>query len=200
MCQGYFLLKNLKNKVMKRFKIIFGISSLMILMLLWSFTTGTVYKTSLGKVSFFSETPTMNIEASSQVLNSIISADNNTLAFTVQNTSFKFKNSFMEEHFNEKYMESDKFPRSTFSGKINEQVDLKKDGVYKVTATGKLNIHGVEQPRTISGDLTISKGKLHLNSVFQVKLVDHKIEVPTLVFEKIAEDIKVTVDSDFTLQ
>ncbi len=185
---------------MKKSKIIFSISSLTIAFIFWSFTTGTVYKTSLGKVSFFSKTPAMNIEASSQVLNSIISPDNNTLAFTIQNTSFKFKNSFMEEHFNEKYMESDKYPRSTFSGKINEQVDLRKDGVYNVTATGKLSIHGVEQPRTISGELTISGSTLHLKSSFNVKLVDHKIEVPTLVFEKIAEEIQITVDSDFALQ
>ena len=165
-----------------------------------SFTTGTVYKTNLGQVSFFSKTSAMDIQATSQVLNSIISPDNNNLAFSVQNTSFKFKNSFMEEHFNEKYMESDKYPRSTFTGKINEAVDLRKDGVYNVTASGKLSIHGVEQPRTIAGELTILKGKLHLKSNFNVKLVDHKIEVPTLVFEKIAEEIKVAVDSDFILQ
>jgi hypothetical protein len=185
---------------MKKSKIIFGIGTVIIVFMLWSFTTGAVYKTNLGKVTFFSETPTMNIEANSQVLNSIINPENNTMAFAVQNTSFRFKNSFMEEHFNEKYMESDKYPRSTFSGKINEPVDLRKNGSYKVSVTGKLNIHGVEQSRTITGDLTITGSKLHLKSIFPVKLVDHKIEVPTLVFEKIAEEISVTVDSDFTLQ
>ena len=169
------------------------------MVILLSYNFGAVFKTSTGKVSFFSETPAMNIEANSQVLNSIINPENNNLAFTVQNTSFRFKNALMEEHFNEKYMESDKYPRSSFSGKINEQIDLRKDGVYKVTSTGKLLIHGVEQVRTISGDLTILKGRLHLKCIFMVKLVDHKIEVPTLVFEKIAEEIKVTVDSDFTL-
>jgi hypothetical protein len=184
---------------MKNFKIIFSISFIVVIMFC-SFRAGTVYKTSLGMVSFFSETPTMNIEAASHVLNSIISPDNNTMAFTVQNTSFKFNNSFMEEHFNEKYMESDKYPRSTFAGKINEKIDLKKDGTYNVSSTGKLTIHGVEQIRTINGELSIVKGKLHLKSTFQVKLTDHKIEVPTLVFEKVAEEIKVTVDSDFVLQ
>ena len=185
---------------MKKNKIIFSIAYFTVLFTLFSFTAGTVYKTNLGKVSFFSKTSAMNIEASSQVLSSIISPDNNNLAFSVQNTSFKFKNSFMEEHFNEKYMESDKYPRSTFSGKINEKIDLRQDGIYNVTTTGNLSIHGVEQPRTIGGELTIAKGKLHLKSNFNIKLVDHKIEVPTLVFEKIAEEIQVTIDSDFTLQ
>jgi hypothetical protein len=190
---------HLKNKLMKKRKIIFSMSAVYAIIVLMSYSLGTVFKTNTGNVSFFSETPAMNIEANSQVLSSIISPDNNTLAFSVQNTSFHFKNALMEEHFNEKYIESDKYPRSSFSGKINEQIDLRKEGVYKVTATGKLNIHGVEQLRTISGDLTISKNKLHLNSSFMVKLVDHKIEVPTLVFEKVAEEIKITVDSDFTL-
>jgi len=184
---------------MKKNKIIFGAATI-VACFLWSFISVSVYKTSSGKVSFFSETPAMNIDASSEVLSSIINPENNTMAFSVQNTSFKFSNSFMEEHFNEKYMESDKYPRSTFSGKINEAIDLRKDGTYQVTATGKLNVHGVEQPRTINGTLMVRQGKLHLKSVFPVKLVDHKIEVPTLVTEKIAEEIRVTVDSDFNMQ
>jgi len=63
-----------------------------------------------------------------------------------------------------------------------------------------MNIHGAEQLRTITGDLTVAGSTLHLKSIFPVKLVDHKIEVPTLVFEKIAEEITITVDSDFALQ
>ncbi|MES2779940.1 MAG: YceI family protein, partial [Bacteroidota bacterium] len=97
--------------------------------------------------------------------------------------------------FNEKYIESEKYPKSTFKGKINEDVDLTKDGEYKVTVTGKLNIHGVELERTIPGILVVKDGVITISSKFKVKEVDHKIEIPTLVVAKIAEEIDVVIDT-----
>ena len=102
----------------------------------------------------------------------------------------------MQEHYNENYMESEKFPQATFIGKVNETVDYKANGTHSVTITGKLNIHGVEQPRTISGTIEIKDGKIIIDSKFDVKLVDHKIKVPTSVIEKIAEVIQVTYHSE----
>lgn len=153
-----------------------------------------LYSTSKGKVGFFSKTPVEDIQAVNNSVLAVLKAETNELAVAITNMSFEFENKLMQEHFNEKYMESDKFPKSTFKGKINEKVDYTKDGEYKVTATGVLNIHGVDQNRTIEGTLKVKEGKVQLVSDFKVKVADHKITIPTIVTAKIAEEIDVKVD------
>ena len=160
-----------------------------------------IYKTSTGQISFFSETPVENIEASSSTMISAINPSNRNIACVVLMTSFKFKNGLMQEHFNEKYVESDTYPKATYSGIINETIDYTKPGTYPVTSAGTLTIHGVAQPRTINGTLTVeTTKKANLTSTFDVKLVDHKIEVPQIVFNKIAEVIQVKLNINYTLQ
>jgi hypothetical protein len=164
-------------------------------------TPSKIYKTNKGNVSFFSETPMENIDAYSTSMISAINPVNKNVAAVVIINSFKFKNSLMQEHFNEKYLESDKYPKATFSGIINENIDLTKPGTYKVSVSGKLIIHGIEQSRTINGVIIIDESmKLNLQSAFEVKLVDHKIEVPRIVFHKIAETISVKINADYNLQ
>lgn len=159
------------------------------------FAFAQVYKNTNGMIGFFSHTPVLDIEAVSKDANSIIDLSKNQLAFSVKNKTFKFKNSLMEEHFNEKYIESEKYPTSSFAGTINEKINLTAEGEYKVTLTGKLSIHGVQLDRVIPGTISVQKGKILLKSEFMVKTADYKIEVPQLVFEKIAEEIKVSVSS-----
>jgi hypothetical protein len=159
-----------------------------------------VYKTDHGYISFFSETPIENIDAKSYSMISAINPNTKNITAVMMINSFKFKNSLMESHFNERYMESEKYPKLWFSGVINENIDLTKPGIYMVTVTGKLTIHGVEQTRTIRGTITVDKLlKLSLNSEFDVKLVDHNIEVPKLVFHKIGEVINVKINSDYKM-
>jgi polyisoprenoid-binding protein YceI len=153
-----------------------------------------LYSTSTGVVGFYSKTALENIEAESKTVLSVMNIATKELAIIITNTSFSFPNKLMEEHFNEKYVESEKFPKSTFKGKINEVIDLNKDGEYKVTVTGKLNIHGVEQDRTIIGTILVKGGVIQIMSTFKVKNVDHKIEIPTIVTAKISEEIDVKVD------
>ena len=160
-----------------------------------------MYKTSNGQISFYSETPMENIDATSSSVLSAINPSNKNIAFVVLMTSFKFKNGLMQEHFNEKYVESDTYPKATYSGIITETIDYTKPGTYPVTTTGTLTIHGVAQQRTINGILTIdATKKLNLTSTFDVKLVDHKIEVPQIVFNKIAEAIQIKLNINYTLQ
>lgn len=160
--------------------------------------TAQIYRTSNGKIDFFSKTPVEDIEAHSTTTVVLLNTKTNDVVFQVLNTSFNFPNKLMQEHFNEKYIESEKFPNSTFSGKINETIDYTKDGTYDVTVTGKLNIHGVEQVRTIKGKVTIKGESVQLVSDFKVKVADHKIEIPKLVTAKIAEEIEVHVDASLT--
>jgi polyisoprenoid-binding protein YceI len=97
----------------------------------------------------------------------------------------------MQEHFNDDFLETGKFPAASFTGKINEAIPWGKAGTYNVSATGVFTIHGVSQPRTITGKLQVGENSLRLESTFMVKLQDHKISIPKLLFQKIAEQVEV---------
>ena len=144
-----------------------------------------------GETSFYSEAPLENIAAVNKQVTAALKVETGDVAVKMQMNQFQFPNKLMQEHFNENYMESSKFPTATFTGKIQEKIDFTKDGVYDVTTKGSLTIHGVKKERTIAGKLTIKGTTLTLASNFDVKLVDHKIDIPTIVFAKIAEVIAV---------
>ena len=103
----------------------------------------------------------------------------------------------MQQHFNETYLESEKFPYATFKGTINEVINFSKSGTYNLSASGTLNIHGVDQERTIKGKLIIDENTLNLDAKFEVLLIDHKINIPKFVFKKIAEKIAVTASFNY---
>lgn len=155
-----------------------------------------LYTSTQSAIGFFSKTPVEDIKAESKEIKALINVQTKDVAFLVANTSFQFENKLMQEHFNEKYMESEKYPMSTFKGKIIEDIDLTKDGIYNVNVAGKLNIHGVEKDRNISGIITIKNGIKQIASSFKVQLAAHEIKVPKLVVAKIAEEIDVKVDAN----
>ncbi len=169
------------------------IFSLAFMLILYTGLKAQMFSTSAGNVSFYSKTPLEDIAAVNTQVLAVLNLKRE-VAVVITNTGFEFPNKLMQEHFNEKYVESEKYPQSTFKGKINEEIDLTQDGAYKVTVTGKLNIHGVEQIRTIPGTLTVKGGNIRFQSNFKVKNVDHKIEIPTVVMAKIQEEIDVKVD------
>lgn len=156
-----------------------------------------VFVTQSGETSFFSETPVENISANNKTVGCAINTTTNDIAVSMRMTAFDFPNKLMQEHFNENYVESEKYPTATFKGKILEKIDLTKNGTFDVSAKGTLTIHGVSQERTLKGKLIVDATKIILSTDFDVKLVDHKIEIPTIVFAKIAEVIKVK--SKYTL-
>ncbi|MBM3169500.1 MAG: YceI family protein [Bacteroidetes bacterium] len=152
----------------------------------------SLYRTSVGELSFFSETPVLDIEAVNQKTGAILNVGTKELAIQAKITDFQFPNKLMQEHFNENYMESERFPTAKFAGKIKEQVDLTKAGTYSVTAEGNLTIHGVTKPVQVKGTIVATATALQVNFSFQVRTADYQIEVPTLVFDKIAETITVS--------
>jgi hypothetical protein len=173
-------------------------SSLITTILLVSQVTySQIYKSKKGgvKVSFFSETPMENISAENLAATALIIKD--SIVFKIPNKSFIFPKSLMQEHFNETYMESDKNPYSTFRGQINEKIDLTKEGTYQVTSTGKINIHGIEKIVTLKGTLMVKGTEITLISNFGVRLDDHKIKRPKVVFQNIAEVIEVKLEAQF---
>lgn len=159
----------------------------------------SIYLATGGNGKFFSETNVENIDAKTNSLTSVLNIASKEIAFTVPLRTFKFKSALMEEHFNEKYVESEKYPNSTFKGKINETIDWTKDGVYDITATGIFNLHGVDQQRTEKGKATVKDGKITIDCIFNVKLTDYKIEVPKLVMANIAPDMNITINCTYAL-
>jgi polyisoprenoid-binding protein YceI len=162
---------------------------------LWGSAVATfaqnLYSTNNGETSFFSETPVENITAVNKTGQAILNTANGDLVVQMNIKQFDFPNKLMQEHFNENYMESDKYPKAVFKGKLNETVDFSKNGTFDVSATGDFTVHGVTKKRTIKGKLTVNQGKIDLVTDFDVALTDHNIEVPKIVFVKIAQVIKV---------
>ncbi len=148
-------------------------------------------------ISFFSSAPLEDIEAKTSNGTSVITTAKNDFFFLVPIKSFTFKSSLMQEHFNENYMESDKYPDARFSGKVNEEIDWKKDGTYNITVTGKLTVHGVDKNRTIPGTITIKGGVVSISSKFDISCKEHGIKIPSMMAEKIAEVVAVTVNGTY---
>lgn len=155
------------------------------------------YMTRTGKVTFFSGTPVENIEAMNNETAAVIDAASGEMVFQVPIKAFRFQNQLMQEHFNENYMESDKFPKAIFKGKLANlsAVHFTKDGSYPASATGQLTIHGVTKTVTIPGTVFVAKGQVTANSKFSVKTVDYGIKIPSVAAGKVAESIEVTVNS-----
>ena len=151
-----------------------------------------ILKMDTSYIHFFSEAPLENIEAVNNKTNGLINTSNGEIVIIIPINSFEFDKELMKEHFNENYMETPKFKNATFKGKIVESVDWKKDGTIDATVKGTLTIHGVSKPRTFKGKMVLKKGNAHLSTSFKVKLEDHDIEIPTVVFQNIAEIIDVT--------
>lgn len=157
-----------------------------------------IYSCTNGEVTFFSKAPLEDIQAASKGLNSILNTSNNEIVFIVPMTSFKFKKSMMEEHFNENYIESHKYPNAVYKGKINENIDYSKDGEYEVTSTGTLALHGVDKTRTEKGKMIIKEGKISIHSEFTIAIKEHNIEIPKLVVQNIAEIVKVNFIASYS--
>jgi hypothetical protein len=168
-----------------------------IILLAWMSITNQagqdLYACKNATITLYSEAPIENISATSSSGTSVFNAATGDLQFRVSINTFKFPKSLMQEHFNSDYMESDKYPAATFKGKIQEHIDVTKNGTFPVTAIGDLNVHGISQNRTVPGKISINNGVITMTSEFMVKCADHHIDIPKIVFHNIAESIKMNV-------
>lgn len=149
-----------------------------------------------GHIQFYSHTPVEDIEANNHQVTSVLDTESGNLVFAVLMKAFQFEKALMQEHFNEKYVESDKFPKSEFKGKIVnlDEVDFGTDGVYPVQVKGEMTIHGVTQMIEAEGVLDIVDSQIEAKAVFPIVVADYDIDVPGVVREKIAESVKTTVE------
>ena len=161
--------------------------------------TQNVYMTYNGIASFTSNAPLELITASSDQMHGALDLNDQSFIFTIENKTFKgFNSSLQQEHFYENYMEVQKYPNSTFKGRIIEAFDPSSTGEQTLRAKGILYIHGIEKERIIKGTLKRSGDKLILHAGFTVPLEDHNIRIPRVVYQKIAEVIDVSISAELT--
>jgi polyisoprenoid-binding protein YceI len=152
------------------------------------------YMTKTGFIGFYGHTPMQDIKADNNQVASVLDISTGDLVFQVLIKSFHFDRALMEEHFNENYMDSEKFPKSSFKGKVNlAAVDFKKNGVYAVTVEGDLTIRDVTNKITTKGTVEVVTGGINASSKFNIVPEDYKISIPGVVRDKIAKSMEVTV-------
>lgn len=156
-----------------------------------------IYKVVKGRVALLSYAPLEVIKAHSDKLAGAINTKENTFAFAVESGTFEgFNSDLQREHFNDNYMETTKFPKSVFLGKIIEKINYAEVGVHEVRAKGKLTIHGVEQERIIKAKLDVRENKIIVQSTFKVLLKDHNMVIPKIVYQKVAEEIELELTAE----
>lgn len=170
---------------------------LLLLFILWfSFNAlGQQYQSSKSEITFFSSAPIEDITASNQSAVSLFDIETGELAISIPINKFTFDKALMEEHFNEKYLESEKYPKATFAGKVNPLIRVGSN--TSAIAVGKLTLHGVTKAVTISGKIEWSEDRVLLKSDFSIKLDDYKIKIPKLMWQNIAEEVNVHVELIF---
>ncbi len=169
--------------------------------------TGSIYAqnryfTKAGKITFDATSPSSpeKIAGSNEKATSVIDASTGAMEFALLMKAFSFEKALMQEHFNENYVESDKYPKAVFKGNITniKEVNLTKDGTYPVKVKGNMTLHGVTKEVTADGKLTVKGGAITTGiSKFNILLSDFNIEVPSLVIVEVASEAKITVDINY---
>ena len=151
-----------------------------------------------GKIRFDATSPKSpeNVDAINKSVICVLDTKTGNLQFSVLMKGFEFERALMQEHFNENYVESNKFPKAEFKGAItnNNAVNYAKDGVYPVKVSGQLTMHGETKSIETSGTVTIKNGKINALAEFAVVLADYKITIPQLVADKVAKTATIKVD------
>lgn len=150
-------------------------------------------------IQFNGGTSLEKIEGVSSTANTVVDAATGQIEFAVLINGFRFEKALMEEHFNENYMESTQYPKSTFKGQIENPsaIQWTKPGTYKAQIKGKLTLHGVTKDIVVPGEFIVGATGIQGKSSFKVKCEDYGIKIPALVRDKIAREIEITVNSNY---
>lgn len=158
------------------------------------------YYTKSGKIDFYSKAPLEDIEAANRSAVCVLDATSGSLQFSVLMKGFEFENEEMQDHFNENYLESHLYPKAEFKGQIvnNNVVNYNKQGNYPVQIKGGLTIHGVTKEVQTTGTIKVNDGGLNAVSTFNIQVTDYGIKIPAIVKDKIAKNVKISVDTKLT--
>lgn len=181
---------------MKTNKIIFVLTLILVVA---SIQAQDRYLTRTGHIQFYSEAPMENIEAHNYKVLSIVDLSKGQVAVDMLIKAFEFEKKLMQEHFNENYLESEKYPKATFKGTFDVTEELKSmaDGTYNLNVKGDLTIHGVTKPINTMSTLTVKGGKLTGSLKFDVNVKEFNIKIPNVVVKNIAEKVEVTANFDY---
>ena len=152
-----------------------------------------VYTTRNGFIGFYSKTPLEDIKAENKQAYAVIDAGKRMLGFNLLVKGFSFTKNLMQTHFNENYIESDKYPNARFTGNYTGDIDLAKNGIYKVQVQGDLTLHGATKVLNVPATIEVKDGMLIGISDFKLTPSDYNIKIPSIVREKIAQQIDVHV-------
>jgi len=160
----------------------------------FAFGQGKFY-TKTGSISFYSKTKMEDIEAHHRSVTCVLDTKNGTVQFAVLMKGFEFRKALMQEHFNENYVESDKYPKAQFKGQVtnSSSIDYTKEGTYPAKIKGTLTIHGEEKEVETDGMITVKDEKIGTAAEFQIAIADYKISVPALVKDNISKNISIKV-------
>lgn len=180
-------------------KIFFTFLTILLLSAQVTQAQANLYITKNGNVSFHAGTPVEDIDGATNEATSILNTSSGEVVFQILIKSFHFSRALMEEHFNENYMESSKFPKSTFKGKILEinKIDFKKNGKYEVDVKGELVIRGKTKSISAKSLLIVEGSKITGESKFKMQLTDFGIEIPSLVADKISNDVMIEINCKY---
>ena len=156
-------------------------------------TEAQVYMTRTGFIGFYSKTSLEDINAENNQVYAVIDAGKKNMAFSVLLKGFIFKKELMQEHFNDNYVESDKYPKASFSGNYSGDVNLSNNGSYKIVVKGNLTLHNITKPVEAPATLEVINGKLRGTADFKLKPEDFNITIPSIVRDKIEGQITVHV-------
>ncbi|MCH8904862.1 MAG: YceI family protein [Bacteroidetes bacterium] len=173
---------------------------IVLMVLMWGVhvtSAQTIYVIDESTISFSSSALLEDIEATTQKAVAAWNLSTDSIFLKIPMKTFNFVNSIMQEHFNENYIESGKFPYAIFKGKIFTTGDLTKDGIYNASASGLLTIHGVTRERNMTGKIQVKNGKIQVEAVFNIKCKDYDIRIPKLLMQNIAEVVTVEVSLSF---
>jgi YceI-like domain len=181
---------------MKSMKRILGATALL---LLTSFAVNAQERwyTKEGKVAFYCDGSAEKIEAFTNKGVCVIDATTGQVEMSVLMKAFTFEKALMQEHFNENYVESDKFPKAVFKGTAEDVASVKwtTDGVYPLKLKGQMTLHGVTKDFTTAATITVKGGKPIGNTTFIITLADYNIEIPKVVQDKVTEKVRIVVDA-----
>jgi polyisoprenoid-binding protein YceI len=156
--------------------------------------------TRTGHISFFSRIPLENIKAENKQVNAAINLSKQNIAFTALLKGFLFEKALMQEHFNENYVESHLYPKTSFTGSYNGNVNLDENGTYNILVKGNLTLHGITRGIEVPAVMEVRNGKLTGKTNFKIKPADYNIKIPAVVKDKIPQQIDVAVTISFDIQ
>lgn len=162
----------------------------------WAGAQG-IYFSKKATVSFFSKAPIENIEADNGNVVFIVDLPKGKVEMEVLIKAFEFEKKLMQQHFNENYLESDKYPKAVFKGQFINPImlDPSKEGDYTVRIKGDLTMHGVTKSIETDGKLTIRGGKVMAGTELYILLSDYNIRIPNLVADNISRKVLIKLNA-----